>query len=152
MKLNAIFDAIDQVECDVPGESNASRYYSWRFESSTQGTFKFINDALEIRSCARYVIKKLKADRISGSFNTEGTHLNPPANSHQIKQAYITIRSNIDSRTLPADQVAFALSFLPQLPYITLVGFEWLCERLGRKVKWSIACDTTHHEQDHCKS
>jgi hypothetical protein len=29
--------------------------------------------------------QKLKADRISGSFNTEGTH---PANSRQIKQDY----------------------------------------------------------------
>jgi hypothetical protein len=35
--------------------------------------------------CPLHVIKKLKADRISGSFNTEGTH---PANSRQIKQDY----------------------------------------------------------------
>ena len=32
-----------------------------------------------------HVIKKLKADRVWGSFNTEGTH---PANSRQIKQDY----------------------------------------------------------------
>ena len=36
--------------------------------------------------CLLHVIKKLKADRVWGLFNTEGTH---SANSHQIKQDYL---------------------------------------------------------------
>ena len=38
--------------------------------------------------CPLHVIRKLKADRVSGSFNTEGTH---PANSRQIKQDYLKL-------------------------------------------------------------
>ena len=41
--------------------------------------------------CPLHVIRKFKADRVSGSFNTEGTH---PANSRQIKQDYFLKAQN----------------------------------------------------------
>ena len=37
--------------------------------------------------CPLYVIRKLKADRVSGSFNTEGTHLPTVVKSNKTSKA-----------------------------------------------------------------
>jgi len=92
--------------------------------------------------CPLHVIRKLKADRVSGSLNTEGTH---PANSRQIKQDYqIEVKrgkcvTRCDNDTSPFLEIISIFvttdvsTMVPSSVPISLATFELICPMPGQR-------------------